>query len=326
PGNLVLPEGVTGGFDGNTLNLIIANLAPGTYVTISYQADIAPSAADTTIANTATVRCDEYDLEDEDTERTTATQGWRQMYLIGHAGMGYPRPIRPFGNITRAEVATIFFRMVTDDVRAENWMQDHPYSDVALRQWFNNAIATTTNMGLFEGVGDDRFAPTQYITRGELAAVLVRFMERDQIGQFSINLLSADDQFNDIANHWAREYINEAARQGWVEGPSGLGGPFNPRRPITRAETAAMINRMFGRLVESTYCLLDGMVEWPDNQNEARWYFVYMQMATNSYTYRWRADSDRYKELLDTIEPRAWERLERPHSTREDNFNWPNEQ
>jgi len=243
---------------------------------------------------------------------------WREAFLIGRTvPAGQARPIDPRGNITRAEVATIFFRLISDEARGHYWAQTNPFDDVTLERWFNNAISTTTNMGLFEGIGDDLFAPERNITRGELAAVLVRFMEREQIGAFTASFASGSDEFDDIADHWARAYINEAARQGWVQGDTVNGvptGTFRPGQPLTRAETAAMINRMFERLIETPDCRLYDMVTWPDNQNENAWYFLYMYMASNSYTYRWRADSDRYKALVEIIEPRDWSVLERPDS------------
>ena len=244
---------------------------------------------------------------------------WRQAFLIGHSvPAGQERPIDPRGNITRAQVATIFFRMVTDETRAEYWMQTNPFEDVTINRWFNNAISTTANMGLFEGIGDDNFAPDQYMTRGELAAVLVRFMEQDQIGPYSLDIVAASDAFSDTANHWARTYINRAAAAGWIQGyPDGT---FRPSQPITRAETAAMINRIFQRLIETPDCRLEDMVSWPDNQNQNSWYFLYMYMATNSYTYRWRDDSDTYKELIEIIDPRNWSVLERPNSRPEHIF------
>ncbi|MCL2568116.1 MAG: S-layer homology domain-containing protein [Oscillospiraceae bacterium] len=242
---------------------------------------------------------------------------WREAFLIGVSGGDGSRWINPRANITRAEVATIFFRLIDDDVRADYWMQTNPFDDVALNQWFNNAVSTTAHMGLFVGVGNDQFAPQNNITRGELATVLVRFMYRDQTGTFSAPL-NDSDQFNDIAGHWARSYINEATRQGWIEGDTGIGGQFRPSAPLTRAETAAMINRMFERLIETYDCRLYDMVSWPDNVNRNSWYFLYMYMATNSFHYRWRDNG--YMELREIIEPREWWRLERPNSQPEDIF------
>ena len=233
----------------------------------------------------------------------------REAFLIGRTGT-----IDPRNHITRAEIATIFFRLVEDEVREAYWVQTNPFDDVTRNRWFNNAISTATNMRLFTGVASGQFAPEQNITRGELAAVLVRFMDRDQVGAFA----RGGDRFSDIAGHWARAYINEASAQGWILGfPNGT---FCPNQAVTRAETAAMINRMFQRLIETPDCRLTNMISWPDNQNPNSWYFLYMYMATNSYTYRPRTDSNTYKELISIIEPREWWRLERPDSVPRDIF------
>ena len=325
PRNLVAPAGATYTIDGRTVTVTLGTLAPDQTVTITFVVTVAAgTAVGTGIRNTATVTDpNNPDVGDEDSVTTFVRppeppdeDPWRQAFLIGDTvPPGQPRPIRPQGDITRAEVATIFFRLIPDEVRAHYWTQTNPFSDVTIDRWFNNAISTTNNMGLFGWLGDSTFAPDQAITRGELAAVLVRFMNRDQIGPFSANAASGGDEFHDIATHWARTYINEAARNGWVLGDSVdgvLAGLFRPGDTITRAETAAMINRIFQRLVETPDCLLDDMVTWHDNANENRWYFLYVQMATNSFTYTWGDNG--YMELLEIINPRDWSVLERPFS------------
>ena len=229
----------------------------------------------------------------------------RQAYLIGNNGL-----IRPNDNITRAEVATIFFRLLTDEMRADYWLQTNPFPDVNGNTWFNNAVSTTTNAGIFVGLPDGTFAPDRTITRAELATAIVRFMD-------AAGVLSAEDQFDDIAGHWAAKYINVAALNGWAQGPSGLGGSFYPDRSITRAETAAIINRIFGRLIERPEDLLPNMRIWPDNMNVSSWYYLYMQSATNSYTFEWKY-GDRFERWLTIIQPRDWAVLERPDSRPED--------
>ena len=232
----------------------------------------------------------------------------RQAFMIG-------RPdglIHPHDSVERAEIATIFFRMISDELRTEYWVQDNPYDDVPLEAWFNNAVSTMHNFGLFEGIGNNMFAPRQELTRGELAVLLVRFMERNEFGLFSV--ASDEDQFNDILGHWARDYINRAAIAGWLSGPEGIGGPFNPSETTTRAEVAAIISRIFRRLVECPAGLLPNMITWPDNANEGAWYYLYMQSATNSYTYEWNA-CGMFKTWRTIIEPRDWSVLESPDST-----------
>ena len=226
----------------------------------------------------------------------------RQAYLIGTPdGL-----IRPSGHITRAEVASILFRLITDETRAAYWMQENPYPDVELRNWFNNAVSTMTNAGVFVGFSDGSFAPNRTITRGEMATVIVRFMEEMD----GAHLL--EDHFDDISGHWAMEYINAAAVNGWVQGPHGPGGAFYPDQPITRAETAAMINRISDRLQERMEDLLPDMRTWPDNTRENAWYYFYIQSATNSYTFQWRMG---FENWLTIIPPRDWAALERPDST-----------
>jgi len=252
---------------------------------------------------------------DTDTESDGITDyPWRQAFLIGRQdGYYQPRTSNPQSNITRAEVATIFFRLIADQTRTNYWAQTNPFVDIELENWFNNAVSTTANMGIFRGVSDYEFAPNQSITRAELAVVLVRFMGMEHSSMIAATQNNGD-RFNDIDNHWARAYINEAARHGWIEGEQGLGGPFNPSRPITRAEAAAMINRIFQRLIESPDYLLPNMVTFPDNRNPNSWYYLHIYMATNSYTYRWREDRDPYKELIEIIQPRDWSVLELPTS------------
>ena len=244
-------------------------------------------------------------VEQPPTEAPAESVLVRHLYLIGYEdGL-----IRPRGNITRAEVATIFFRLISDSDRAHYWMQENPFDDVVLDDWFNNAVSTTVNMGIFQGVSADRFEPHRNITRGELAAVMTRFFVNGG-GQAASG---SDNQFNDIAGHWARGYINTAAVNGWVRGHEGLGGSFNPNQAITRAEVAAMINRIFERLQERPEDLLANMIRWSDNMNESAWYYLYIQSASNSYTFVWK-DGGIYELWRGLITPRDWTVLERPYS------------
>ena len=228
----------------------------------------------------------------------------RQAYLIG-MDTGH---IRPNANMTRAEIATIFFRLIDDATRAANWAQTNPYSDVALANWFNNAISTTTRMDIFQGEPDGTFAPNRAITRAELAAAAMRFMD------IAMPQSAGEDLFNDISGHWANGYINAMAANHWVQGSDGVGGAFYPDRPITRAEAAAIINRIFERLPESPADLLPGMNTWPDNANTNAWYYLYLQSASNSYTFEMKQDGI-HERWIALIPVRNWSALERPDST-----------
>ena len=221
-------------------------------------------------------------------------------YIIGYPD-GY---VRPQGNITRAEVATIFFRLISDEYRAEIWLQSNPFSDVALEQWFNNAISTMTNGGVLRGYPDGTFSPNAAITRAEVAAIVSRFVDANHSGA---------DLFSDISGHWANEMINAAANVGWLQGyPDGM---FRPDALITRAEFATVVNRVLERIPETPNDLLPNMVAWPDNANVNAWYYLAMQEATNSHNHERRGVFEYWTEL---ISPRWWAVLELPTSRPQD--------
>ncbi len=195
-------------------------------------------------------------------------------YVYGYRD-GYVRPQR---NITRAEVAAIFYRLLRPDVRAEYASEKSPFADVPDTAWCAAEVATLARMGIFNGKTADTFAPSAPITRAEFAAVCARF---DRSGA-----QAAGAGFTDIAGHWAREQILRAAALGWVHGYSD--GRFAPDEPITRAEAVTMINRVLRRDPAGAGDLLAGMKRWPDNP-ESAWYYLAVQEATNGHEYR-RAD------------------------------------
>ena len=187
--------------------------------------------------------------------------------------------VHPEATITRAEVATIFFRLLTDEARAEYLTETSPFHDVAPDAWYATAVATMEAMGIVEGRAPAVFDPDAPITRGEFAAIAARFDSDPYHG---------DDRFTDISGHWAAEYINQAAVKGWVEGQPD--GSFAPDRSISRAEAMTLVNRVLGRLPETADDLLDGMITWPDNPPDA-WYYLAVQEATNSHDYGRKADT-----------------------------------
>ena len=188
--------------------------------------------------------------------------------------VGYPDgTARPEGNITREEVATIFFRLLTDESRAKFLSDYNTFSDVSSNRWSNTAISTLVNAGILKGYPDGTFRPAGYITRAEMATIIAKFA----------NLSGARDNFTDITNHWANAYIRSAASNGWVSGyPDGR---FCPDQFITRAETMAMINRVLTRNPDSPSDLLPNMVTFTDNLNTNAWYYLHVQEAANGHTY-----------------------------------------
>ena len=196
--------------------------------------------------------------------------------------VGYPDGmVRPGGNITRAEAATIFFRLLTDDSRNQFWMTTNAYSDVNRGDWFNNAVSTLSNAGIISGYPDGTFRPNAPITRAEMSKIIALFAK----------LNKSEDRFNDIAGHWAEAYIKLAAGNGWIAGYPD--GSFKPQQNITRAETMTMINRVLERVpsVESHLLPYNAMLTFPDCQS-GQWFYIAVQEATNSHTYE-RAASEK---------------------------------
>ena len=212
--------------------------------------------------------------------------------------------VRPQANITRAEATTIFFRLISDTHRNGIWSRSNSFSDVALTGWYNTAISTMDNGGLVAGYPDASFRPNQSITRAELTALVVRFMGYGHLTNVQGNT------FSDAEGHWAQDAITVASRRGWVNGFED--GTFRPDQPITRAETAALVNRMLGRLPEDHTDLLDDMVTWPDSMNVNAWYYLYIQEATNSHYHVMKADGI-HETWTQLIAPRDWRSLELPN-------------
>ena len=211
-------------------------------------------------------------------------------YIVGY-GNG---EVRPQNNITRAEVATIFFRLLTDDVRDENLTKTNRYSDVAATSWYNTAVSTLSSMGIITGYPDGTFRPNAAITRAEFAAIAARF---DNDGD------KTAAKFSDIATHWAKDEISIAYNNGWINGyPDGT---FGPQRDITRAETMTLVNRVLNRQPETEDDLLPNMTVWTDNANPKAWYYLAVQEATNSHYYEFKTNSQ-YEKWTELRETRDW--------------------
>ena len=190
-------------------------------------------------------------------------------YVVGYSDS----TVRPNANISRAEVATIFFRLLKSDIRDGNLTADNDFSDVSDGQWHNKAISTMAKLGIVKGRRADRFDPDASITRAEFAAICARFNTKP---------VENSGSFSDISGHWAENEIERAAAFGWISGyPDGT---FHPDARITRAEAMTMINRVLCRMPQSESDLLDSMVTWPDNK-PSDWHYLAVQEATNSHDF-----------------------------------------
>ncbi len=219
--------------------------------------------------------------------------------------VGYPDgTVQPQGNITRAEVATIFFRMLTDDSRNEFWSQTNSYSDVSEGQWFNNAISTLANAGILSGYPDGTFRPNAPITRAEFTKIAASFFERVEY--------TIDNPFNDVDDDdWFYKFVMAAYEGGLITGyPEG---DFRPNANISRAESVTIVNRTLERAPDADHFLKD-MIVWPDNAENA-WYYEAVQEATNSHEYVVKGTgTNKYEEWTKILEVRDWPALEKEWS------------
>ncbi|MDO5785125.1 MAG: S-layer homology domain-containing protein [Eubacteriales bacterium] len=210
----------------------------------------------------------------------TVYAGWRIATVPGMLNgddhfayvVGYPDgTVKPSANVSRAETAAIFFRLLNPSVRESNLTSKNTFSDVKAGTWCNTSIATMQKLGIIAGRDNNKFEPDAPITRAEFAAICARF---------DTGLTNGASNFPDIKGHWAEKEIERAASLGWISG--GDDGKFYPDKNISRAEAMSIINRVLCRLPENESDLLSGMNVWPDNK-PGTWYYLAVQEATNSH-------------------------------------------
>lgn len=213
-------------------------------------------------------------------------------------------PVKPQGNITRAEVATIFYRLLTDEARTENWTQDNSFTDVDKDDWFNTPVSTLSAMGIISGYEDGSFQPNAPITRAEFAAIAVRFFEEDSV-------IYEEGTFNDVVGgEWFANAVQAAKEHGIIGGYPD--GSFQPNKSISRAEACSIVNRTLDRIPDEDHLLpVEEMNNWPDNL-EGAWYYADMQEATNGHEYEWITDDGKTVEDWTGELPEIdWDEVER---------------
>ena len=214
-------------------------------------------------------------------------------YLIGYSD----GTVRPNGRITRAEVATIFFRLLTDDARQRNWSSENNFSDVSADKWYNNAVSTLCHMGVLGGYSDGTFRPNAPITRAEFAKIAVSFAQTNGSAVYSY--------FTDVkTTDWFAPYVTAAKDSSLIEGYSD--GSFKPENRITRAEACTIVNRVLGRKPSKNHMKISGRIDWPDCTT-ADWFYEAIMEATNSHTYQM---GKRVETWNDKLPQRDWAALE----------------
>ena len=187
---------------------------------------------------------------------------------------GYPDgTVRPNGNITRAEVATIFARLTQKNTLAQFIAQ---YSDVKVNDWFADSVMKLSSKGILTGYPDGTFKPNRNITRAEFANIVSKYIK---------NPKAANETFVDVPmNHWAKNAIAMVKAEGWITGyPDGT---FRPDAPITRAEAVSIVNRMFDRAADVNYVNVhDYEIKSFTDLNGSHWAYYEIMEAAHTHDY-----------------------------------------
>lgn len=200
---------------------------------------------------------------------------------------GYPNgSFKPNATITRAEAASIFYRLLTDSTRKTYSTTYNTFKDVPAKAWYNTAVSTMAKLGIVNGGSDGYFRPSDPITRAEIAAMIAR-CDGNSYGNAYTN-------FSDVKGHWAASYIARAYELGWI---NGYGSTYEPDKYITRAETVAILNRVLNRAPQNTSDLLSGLNTFND-VSVTSWYYLDVEEAANSHTYTRKTNDYEYWDKL----------------------------
>ena len=207
---------------------------------------------------------------------------------------GYPNgSFKPTDTITRAEAATIFYRLLTDSTRKAYSTSYNTFKDVPATAWYNTAVSTMAKLGIVNGGSDGYFRPNDPITRAEIAAMIARCDGAYYTGTSTV--------FSDTYGHWAAGYIARAYELGWI---NGYGTTYAPDRYISRAETVAVLNRVLNRAPQYTSDLTRNYTTFSDVATSA-WYYLDVEEAANSHTYT-RKSNGEYETWNKLIADPSW--------------------
>ncbi len=225
---------------------------------------------------------DDDDDDDDSTIITDTLVPLAELEKLDHFAyvIGYPEgDVRPLNNITREEVAMIFYRLLTDESRNQLLSDTNPFTDMEGHGWSNRAISTLYSAGIIKGYPDGTFRPSDPISRAEFATIAAKFDKLE---------LNNASKFTDIFGHWAEKYITSSENKGWIKGYPDM--TFKPEQDITRAEAMTLINNVLDRAVPEENIHPDAMF-WPDNPS-SEWYHEAVMEATNSHDYIFEEDGD----------------------------------
>ncbi len=203
----------------------------------------------------------------------TGVSGWLNIddhisYLNGYADGTF----RPDHNMTRAEVAQMFYNLLLD----KDIVVTAAFSDVSADAWYSEAVKTLATLGMINGVGENRFEPDRAITRAEFTAIAMRFAHLPENGKNIFSDVTTSDWFYDV--------VVGSIQYGWINGYSD--GTFRPHNTISRAEVTTITNRMLGRSADRAFVAehLDELRTFSD-VSISHWSYYAVVEATNAHDF-----------------------------------------
>ena len=185
-----------------------------------------------TASCTVTVSNDEIDFYD-------AKNHWAQDGILSMAERGFINgyddgTFKPGASISRAEFVTILIRIL-QDVKGVAITGENTFTDTN-GHWAQANLSTAVRLGLLGGYGDGRIGPNDFVTREQIAVMLI-----NAAGVSG----GADTGFadNESISPWAREKVSAAAGLGFMNGYED--GSFKPQSNATRAEVCVVLLRFY---------------------------------------------------------------------------------
>ena len=197
---------------------------------------------------------------------------------------GYPDgTFGPENNMTRAEVAQMFYNLLLDqDVEITK-----TFDDVPANAWYAKAVNTLASLDIISGVGDNKFEPERSITRAEFTAMAMKFAVGGEEGENIFSDVDEDDWFYDA--------VVNSIQYGWIHGYGD--GTFRPQNPITRAEVTAIVNNMLGRAADEDFVDEHAEDLTPFSDIEKHWAYYHIVEATNDHDYTKPSSGENWTKL-----------------------------
>ncbi len=185
---------------------------------------------------------------------------------------GYPDgTFQPDGSLTRAEAATIFYRLLLDT----SVTKSVTFSDVKVGTWYETAVKVLASKGVIAGYPDGTFKPNASVTRAEFCAMASRFFALEE----------GTVKFTDVpTTFWGYPYIASVVTKGWLTDSEAA---YNPNGAISRAEVVSIVNRMLGRSADAAFLAkgADGLKSFSDVKANDTCYLDVME-ASNAHDYK----------------------------------------